>query len=265
MQVSFTTSAPTDTHADTVAIGVLDGKGIAHDTPGGELQALLDAGEAKTSLQAPRGDTRRGQALDRGRTRRPRERFDAERARVIAALVSVRGTRAGHRGDLLGSCPTAPTTSSPAASSRGPCSRATGTTATRPATPTTATRSRSSAFSDHDDRAKAIGAASIVAHAANAARDLQNAPANDMTPEALAARAREVADSEQGVSCEVMGRDEIAAAMGMFSAVAQGTYAEPQLITLRYEGPDGTGPCSGSCKAVTFDSGGISLKPPRRR
>ena len=60
-----------------------------------------------------------------------------------------------------------------------------------------------------------------------------------------------------------MGRDEIAAAgMGMFSAVAQGTYAEPQLITLRYEGPDANGPVLGLVgKAVTFDSGGISLKP----
>jgi leucyl aminopeptidase len=47
--------------------------------------------------------------------------------------------------------------------------------------------------------------------------------------------------------------------------VAQGTYAEPQLITLRYEGPDAEGPVLGLVgKAVTFDSGGISLKPAQK-
>ena len=60
-----------------------------------------------------------------------------------------------------------------------------------------------------------------------------------------------------------MGRAEIeAAGMGAFAAVAQGSYEEPQLITLRYEGPGAQGPVLGFVgKAVTFDSGGISIKP----
>ncbi len=60
-----------------------------------------------------------------------------------------------------------------------------------------------------------------------------------------------------------MGRDEIVAAgMGAFAGVAQGSYEEPQLITLRYDGPDASGPVLGYVgKAVTFDSGGISIKP----
>ncbi len=60
-----------------------------------------------------------------------------------------------------------------------------------------------------------------------------------------------------------MGRAEIeAAGMGAFAGVAQGTYEEPQLITLRYDGPGATGPVLGFVgKAVTFDSGGISIKP----
>ena len=60
-----------------------------------------------------------------------------------------------------------------------------------------------------------------------------------------------------------MGRTEIeAAGMGAFAGVAQGSDEEPQLITLRYEGPDATGPLLGLVgKAVTFDSGGISIKP----
>jgi leucyl aminopeptidase len=50
--------------------------------------------------------------------------------------------------------------------------------------------------------------------------------------------------------------------MGAFAAVAQGSEQEPALITLRYDGPDATGPVLGYVgKAVTFDSGGISIKP----
>src|SRR5262249_35906295 len=100
------------------------------------------------------------------------------------------------------------------------------------------------------------------AAATNAARDLQNAPANDMTPTRLAARARELA-AEFDLSCEVLGREQILyAGMGAFSAVARGSEEQPQLITLRYEPEGATGPLLGFVgKAVTFDSGGISIKP----
>jgi leucyl aminopeptidase len=62
---------------------------------------------------------------------------------------------------------------------------------------------------------------------------------------------------------EVEGRAGIVARkMGAFAAVAQGSEQEPALITLRYEPPGATGPLLGFVgKAVTFDSGGISLKP----
>src|SRR5205823_2781585 len=81
------------------------------------------------------------------------------------------------------------------------------------------------------------------AEAANACRDLQNTPANDMTPTRLAERAREL--EADGVRVEVEGRDGIAArGMGAFAAVAQGTYEEPALVTLRYDppAPGATGP-----------------------
>ena len=80
-----------------------------------------------------------------------------------------------------------------------------------------------------------------------------------MTPSALAERARAL----PGLQVEVWGRAEIeAAGMGAFAAVAQGTHEEPQLITLRYEPPDVAGPLLGFVgKGVTFDSGGISIKP----
>jgi leucyl aminopeptidase len=62
-----------------------------------------------------------------------------------------------------------------------------------------------------------------------------------------------------------MGRAEIeAAGMGAFASIAQGTDAEPQLITIRYDG-GGDGPLLGFVgKAVTFDSGGYSIKPAAR-
>jgi len=261
MQVSFTTSASVDTHADTVAIGVFDGKGVAHDTPGGELQALLDRGEAKTRfkhLAVTHAEGKRWIVAGLG----DRDRFDAERARVAAALVSARARELGTE-ELCWELPHRSDDLIAGGFVEGTVLEGYRFDRYKAKSADNGAEIKKLCISDHDDRAKAVGAASIVAHAANAARDLQNTPANDMTPEALAARAQELADGAQGVSCEVMGRDEIVAAgMGMFAAVAQGTYAEPRLITLRYEGPDAEGPVLGLVgKAVTFDSGGISLKP----
>src|SRR4051794_19620239 len=264
MQVSFTTSAPVDTNADTVAVGVFDGDSVAHDTPGGELQALLDSGEAKTKfkhLAVTHAEGKRWIVAGLG----DRERFDAERARVIAALVGDRARELSseelcwelphHSDDLVAGGFVEGTVLGTYRFDRYKAKEAENGGAIKKL-----------CVSDHDDRAKTIAAASIVAHAANAARDLQNAPANDMTPQALAQRAQELAGEAQGVTCNVLGRDGIVdAGMGCFAAVAQGTYTEPQLITLRYEGPDADGPVLGLVgKAVTFDSGGISLKPPMK-
>jgi len=262
MQVSTTTSAPIDTHADTVAIGVFDGKDVAHDTPGGELQALLDAGEAKTSfkhLAVTHAEGKRWIVAGLG----DRERFDAERARVVAAKVGERAREMG-TSELCWELPHHSDDHVAGGFVEGTVLGAYRFDRYRAKDPDDGNGIRQLCVSDHDDRAQAIAAAAIVAHATNAARDLQNMPANDMTPQALAARAQELADAEQGVSCEVLGRDGIVeAGMGCFAAVAQGTYVDPQLITLRYEGPDADGPVLGLVgKAVTFDSGGISLKPP---
>jgi leucyl aminopeptidase len=104
--------------------------------------------------------------------------------------------------------------------------------------------------------------AATAAEAQNAARDLVNAPGNELTPTRLAARARELA-SELGLDCDILGREQIRyAGMGAFSAVAQGTDEEPQLITLRYAPEGARGPTLGYVgKGVTFDAGGISIKP----
>ncbi|HSR94485.1 MAG TPA: leucyl aminopeptidase [Solirubrobacterales bacterium] len=110
--------------------------------------------------------------------------------------------------------------------------------------------------------AEAAETARVCAEAQNRARDLQSLPSNVATPSFLAARAEEIAAAEQAVSAEVLGRKEIAAKeMGGLVAVSQGTAEEPKLIVLRYEG-GGSGPTLGLVgKGVTFDTGGISIKP----
>jgi leucyl aminopeptidase len=110
--------------------------------------------------------------------------------------------------------------------------------------------------------AAAAAAARIGAEAQNRARDLQSTPANVATPSFLAARAEEIAAGAEAVEVEVFGRAEIIAkGMGGLAAVSQGSEEDPRLIVLRYSG-GGSGPTLGLVgKGVTFDTGGISLKP----
>ena len=104
--------------------------------------------------------------------------------------------------------------------------------------------------------------ARVAAEAQNRARDLQRTPANFATPTFLAERAEEIAAASATVGVEVLGRPEIEAKkMGGLLAVSQGGPQEPKLIVLRYAG-GGSGPTLGIVgKGVTFDTGGISLKP----
>ncbi len=110
--------------------------------------------------------------------------------------------------------------------------------------------------------ADATEAARVCAEAQNRARDLQSLPANVATPSFLASRAEEIAAESDALSVEVLGREQIAAKeMGGLVAVSQGSPEEPKLIVLRYAG-GGSGPKLGLVgKGVTFDTGGISLKP----
>jgi leucyl aminopeptidase len=103
-----------------------------------------------------------------------------------------------------------------------------------------------------------------VAEWANRARDLSNAPPNELTPEQLADRAREYADRAGSVTVEALDRARIEElGMGSFAGVAQGAHNEPRLIVMRYEPPDAVGEVRLGLvgKAITFDTGGISLKP----
>ncbi len=109
--------------------------------------------------------------------------------------------------------------------------------------------------------AEALEAARIGAEAENFARELQDLPSNVVTPTYLAGRANAIAEEHDAVTCEVLSREQIKEkGMGGLVAVSQGTAEEPQLIVLRYQGGgDETLGLVG--KGVTFDSGGISIKP----
>jgi leucyl aminopeptidase len=98
----------------------------------------------------------------------------------------------------------------------------------------------------------------------NRARDLVNSPPNEATPERLAARAAEIASELEHVETEALGRDQIQElGMGAFAAVAQGSDTEPRLVVLRYDPPQAKGDLVLGLvgKAITFDTGGISIKP----
>jgi leucyl aminopeptidase len=103
----------------------------------------------------------------------------------------------------------------------------------------------------------------IIGEAQNFTRDLVNEPGNRMTPTILAERAQKMCE-ETGLECEIYGPDKIKELkMGAFWSVAQGSDEEPRLIVMRYEpsrAPKGR--VLGLVgKGITFDSGGISIKP----
>jgi leucyl aminopeptidase len=104
----------------------------------------------------------------------------------------------------------------------------------------------------------------ILAEAQNFTRDLANEPANVLTPTLLAERARQMA-SEFGLECEVLDQDRMRQlGMGALLGVAQGSAEPPALIVIRYQ-PAGAPKSKDHLgligKGVTFDTGGISIKP----
>jgi len=110
--------------------------------------------------------------------------------------------------------------------------------------------------------ADAIERGSAVGDATNVARRLANEPANRMTPTLVAEAAKELA-KEAGVRIEVLDADRCRAlGMGSFLSVAQGSHEPPRFVVMRHRGRGGSGYDLGLVgKGITFDSGGISIKP----
>ena len=257
--VSARRGAPEDTAADTRVVPLFEGDSL----PDPRLSALVELGEAKPALKsvavahedAPGGGQRRVLIAGLGK----REELDSEKARVAAASAASRAKELGAvslswavpdgvaAGLVEGTLLSLYSFDRFKSKSDDPAS-------------TGGIESFELAGESVDEGE--VDRARVSTEAQNRARDLQNLPSNVATPIYLAERAAEIADGYESLEVELLDRDAIVArGMGAFAAVAQGTYAEPRLITLRYTGGT-TGPHLGFVgKAVTFDTGGISIKP----
>jgi leucyl aminopeptidase len=102
----------------------------------------------------------------------------------------------------------------------------------------------------------------ILAQAANHTRDLANEPANELPPSALADRAQALA-KDAGLECDVLDDAKIREmGMGALMGVGIGSTQPPRFIILRYKGNKDSKETLGLIgKGITFDSGGISIKP----
>jgi leucyl aminopeptidase len=121
-------------------------------------------------------------------------------------------------------------------------------------------------FTDAEKAAveKGVTRGRIIGEAQNFARDLVNEPSNKLTPKILADKAQAMA-KEAGLAIEVLDEKKIAELkMGALLSVAQGSVEPPRMIVITYTpaNPKPGGPVVGLVgKAVTFDTGGISIKP----
>jgi len=111
---------------------------------------------------------------------------------------------------------------------------------------------------------RAVERGRTIAESQNFTRELVNEPSNHMTPRMLAARAEEMA-RQSGLACEILDENRIEALkMGALLSVAQGSAEPPRMIVVTYTplNPHAGAPVIGLVgKAVTFDTGGISIKP----
>jgi leucyl aminopeptidase len=257
IRVTTRTGAPEDTAADTRVVGLFEGEGLADE----RLQRLVDLGEARGGLKkvalahedAPGGGQRRVLIAGLGK----RGEFDAERARVAAAAAAGRAKELGTvslswaapDGDEVAAGLVEGTLLKLYSFERFKSAKDNG----------NGVESLELVGADDSE----VDGAAVAARAANSARDLQNLPSNFATPTFLAERAGEISDEHESLELELFDREAIAAnGMGAFAAVAQGSVAEPRLIVLRYRPANATGPHLAFVgKAVTFDTGGISIKP----
>jgi leucyl aminopeptidase len=280
MNVSWTADPPEATEADTAVLGLFEGEEPRADAGGrdgrggvpNQLGELVASGEAQRSFKAlalTHAEGKRWLTVGLG----ARKDFTPERARIAAAITRER-TRELSTRVLCWEVPAVDGVNDASAAVAGALVEGTiladysfdlhkSAPAGDPNADAKPKHLDGLIISGGGLVESAVADAAIVAAAVNAARDLQNRPGNDLTPTALADYARALGEEIDGLRVEVQGRAGIEGlGMGAFAAVAQGSEQEPALIVLRYEGGEAKGPLLGFVgKAVTFDSGGISLKP----
>jgi leucyl aminopeptidase len=267
MRASFRQGTPTDTEADTLCVGLFEGDDAPAELDralGGRLGRLIESGEAKGALKKvavlhPDGAIGAARAITVGLGKRAE--FTPERARVASAVALARARDAGAK-RLAWAVP------------EGVDQADVGRALAEGALLAAYRFDRYKSGDDNDsqgpeeveivsgeDLSTVVREVDVVVEHQNTARDLQNLPSNDLTPSKLAEHALRRAAEIDGLEGEALGPDEIQRrAMGGLLAVSRGTHEEPRFIVLRYDG--GAGPLLGLVgKAVTFDSGGISIKP----
>jgi leucyl aminopeptidase len=117
--------------------------------------------------------------------------------------------------------------------------------------------------SDAADVTAAVDRGRLLGDSSNEARTLANEPGNALTPRVFAERAQAIAKAA-GLACEVLDEKRIAALkMGMVLGVARGSQEPPRLVVLKHDPPNAIpGVVLGLVgKGITFDTGGISIKP----
>ena len=280
MQTSATARGTGNGDADTIVLGVFADEDLPGEPPA-QVRELLDSGEARRSFKAlalTHAEGRRWLVVGLG----AREDFTAERARVAAAVVGERAreistrtlcwelpgdTGAGELDDWERAIAAALVEGTILGDYRFELYKSSadggGEQGGTERDPTK--HLERLIVSGPGGLEAAVGEGAVLGEAVNRARDLQNRPGNDLTPTALGDYARALAHDLEDLSVEVEGGEAIRMrGMGAFAAVAQGSEQEPALITLRYTSPPAASaaPTLGFVgKAVTFDSGGISLKP----
>ena len=260
MRVAVSDNPLSDVESDLLAVLLFDGDELPEPLVGAPGSEDVKGAYRKTTLIHPE-KPRRALVVGMG----ARGEFEPERARVAAAIAA----RTAGSMDVTSMTLSGPDAEDP---------RALATAAVEGAILASYRFDRFKSKKDDDEEsskgleeltvvgsdeiAEGVEAARVAAEAENFARELQDLPSNVVTPSYLAGRAKAIADEHSSVTCEVMGRKEIAEkGMGGLVAVSQGTAEEPQLIVLRYEA-GGDGETIGLVgKGVTFDSGGISIKP----
>jgi leucyl aminopeptidase len=259
VHVEATINPPLAADADTIAIGLFEDGGASSRVPGELFSELIASGEAGGRLgqtAVTHADGRRLIIVGLG----PREHFAAEAARVAAAAVQARAQELS-TSVLCWELPAAE--GALEGLIQGTLLHAYRFDRYQPETSAPGRQMERLIVSDTLDVGPQTARAAIVAAAQNRARDLGNTPSNDLTPSMLAEYAQELASRQPALRATVMdGRAIAEAGMGAFAAVAQGSAEDARLIQLDYEPEESVGPHLGVVgKAVTFDSGGLALKP----